>query len=160
MFPTPLIFVNIYDKNNKYYPNVRRIKLYLLNFLFCIKIVSLHQFRHSSVNFIANCNPLTNTKGQKIVYKVSSVNRGPHPLLTSSSSKTTTILRKQRYTRIKYTFKAVHLQKLKSFDRGPEYPLMESPRPLFSNVLLILLFMYCNNPLFASPERFQKLELD
>ena len=60
MFPTPLIFVKIYDKNNKNYPNV-----YLLNFLFFIKNVSLHQFRHSSVDFIANCNPLTNTKGQK-----------------------------------------------------------------------------------------------
>ena len=51
----------------------------------------------------------------------------PHPLLRSSSSKTTTIVREQRYTRIKYTCKAVHLQKIKSFGRGPEYPLMETP---------------------------------
>ena len=53
----------------------------------------------------------------------------PHPLLRSCSSKTTTIVREQRYTRIKYTCKAVHLQKIKSFGRGPEYPLMETPPP-------------------------------
>ena len=51
----------------------------------------------------------------------------PHPLLRSSSSKTTTIVRKQRYTRIKYTCKAVHLQKIKSFGRGPEYPPYGDP---------------------------------
>ena len=56
----------------------------------------------------------------------------PHQLLRSSSSKTTTIVREQRYTRIKYTCKAVRLQKIKSFGRGPEYPLMETlpPPPL------------------------------
>ena len=53
----------------------------------------------------------------------------PHPLLRSSSSKTTTIVREQRCTSIKYTCKAVHLQKIKSFGRGPEYPLMETPPP-------------------------------
>ena len=79
MFPTHLIFVKIYDKNNKNYPNVWRIKLYLSNCLFCIKIVSVHQFRHSSVHIIANCNPLTSTKGQKIVYKLPFINRLNYP---------------------------------------------------------------------------------
>ena len=51
----------------------------------------------------------------------------PHPRLRSSSSKTTTIVREQRYTRIKYTCKAVYLQKIKSFGRRPEYPLWRSP---------------------------------
>ena len=108
---------------------VWRIKLYLSNFLFCIKIVSLHQFRHSSVHIIANYNPLTNTKEQNTLQIVLRQQ-------IDSSSKTTTIVREQRYTRIKYTCKAVHLQKIKSFDRGPEYPLMETsppPRPRLFN---------------------------
>ena len=42
----------------------------------------------------------------------------PHPLLRRSSSKITTFVREQRYTRIKYTCKVVHLQKIKSFGRG------------------------------------------
>ena len=67
----------------------------------------------------------------------------PHPLLRSSSSKTTTIVREQRYTRIKYTCKAVHLQKIKSFGRGPEYPLMETP-PLRLQKILIIVLSSCS----------------
>ena len=116
-FPPPHTFTRCY-------PNVWRIKLYLSNFLFCIKIVSLPQIRHSSVHVIANCNRLTNTKGQKILYKLPEL---PHPLLRSSSSKTTTIVREQRYTRIKYSCKAVHLQKIESFGRGQNTPLWRPP---------------------------------
>ena len=114
-YVTTWIFIKIYDKNNKNCPNVRRTKLYVTIFLFCIKIVSLRQFRHSSVHVIANCNPLTNTKGQKNSLHIALRQQTeiPHPLLTSSSSKTTTIVREQRYTRIKYTCKAVHVQKTK-----------------------------------------------
>ena len=109
-----------------------RILLYFSNILFCIKIVSLHKFRHSSVHFFANCNLLTNTKGQKNSLQIAFRQQTelPHPLFRSSSSKTTTIVRKQRYTRIKYTCKVVHLQKIKSFGRGPEYPLIGTPSPL------------------------------
>ena len=51
----------------------------------------------------------------------------PHPLLRSSSSKTTPIVREQRYTRIKYTCKVVHPQKIKSFGRGQNTPLWRPP---------------------------------
>ena len=54
----------------------------------------------------------------------------PHLLSRSSSSKTTTIVRKQRYNGIKNTCKAVHPQKIKSYGRGPEYLLMETPLSL------------------------------
>ena len=48
--------------NSKSYLNVYRIKPYLSNLLFCIKSVSLHQFRHFSVHIIANCHLLTHPK--------------------------------------------------------------------------------------------------
>ena len=132
MFPITSIFVNIYNKNNKNYLNVGRIKLYLSNFVFCIKIVSLHQFRHFSVHVMANCNPSKNTKGQKNSSKIALRQQTelPHPLSRSSSLKATTILREQRYTRIKYTCKAVHLQKKKQHGGGgggggeAEHPLI------------------------------------
>ena len=68
----------------------------------------------------------------------------PHPHLRSSILKTATIVRIQRYTRIKNTFKAVHSQKIKSFGRGPEYPLMETPPPL---ALIVNRYLYSEHPL-------------
>ena len=56
----------------------------------------------------------------------------PHPLLRSSSLKTVTIVREQRYTRIKYTCKANHLQKIKLLGGGQKYPLMETPPPFLA----------------------------
>ena len=78
-FSNNLDFCKDMGQNKQNNPHVWRIKLYLSNFLFCIKIVFLYQFRHSSVHVIANCNPLTNTRGQKILYKLPLVNRLNYP---------------------------------------------------------------------------------
>ena len=133
-FPTTSIFVKIYDKNNKNYLNMWRIKLYLSNFLFCIKNVSLHQFR-ILLSMLLQMQSFD--KGQRtkngLHIAIPQQTELPHPLLRSSSSKTSTIVHQQRYTRIKYTCKAFHLQKLKSFGRGPEYPVLDPPPPPLSS---------------------------
>ena len=72
----------------------------------------------------------------------------PHQLLRSSSSKTTIIVREQRYIRIKYTCKAIHLQKIKSFGRGQNTHLWRPP-PLF--VTPICVFVNCRFTLFTKP---------
>ena len=108
-----------------------RIKYYLSNFFILYK----NCFSTSVQTFFCSfyCKLQSFDKHQRIKNSLRIAFRQqtelPHPLLRSSSSKTTTIVRKQRYTRIKYTCKAVHLQKIKSFGRGPEYPLMETPPP-------------------------------
>ena len=144
MFPTTWIFIKMYDKNSKNYPTVWRIKLYVSIFLFCIKIVSLHQFRHSSVHVLANRHPFDKHQRTKNNLQIALRQQTelPHPLLTSSSSKTTNIVRKQRYTRTKYKYMAVHLQKIKSFGRGPEYPLVETPRPPFRVSFAVEYFLF------------------
>ena len=94
------------------------------SFIFCVKIVSLH-----SSGIPCYCNLKFFDKHQRTKNSLQIALRQqtelPHPLLRSSSSKTTTIVWKQRYTRIKCTCKAV--QNIKSFGRGPYTPLWRPP---------------------------------
>ena len=115
VFPTISIFIKIDDKNNKNYPNVWRIKSYLLN----VFTVYKNCFCTSVQAFFCPiyCKLQSFDKHQRIKNSLQIAFRQqaelPHPLLRSSSSKTTIIVRVQRYTRIKYTCKVVHLQKIK-----------------------------------------------
>ena len=126
MFPTTSIFEKIYDKNNKNNHNVWRIKLYLSFFFILYK----NCFSTSVQAFFCPCycklQSFDKHHRTKNTLQIR-LRQLPQPHLRSSSSKTTTIVRKQRYARIKYTCKAVHLQKIKLFGRGQNTPLWRPP---------------------------------
>ena len=53
-------------------------------------------------------------------------------------------MHEQRYTRIKYTYKVAHLQNIKTFGRGPEYPIMETPLWSCQNICEALTYILDN----------------